>query len=82
MAYFFVLNFSDSKDSKSLADSGSTSNNQQALLHQIKEDSEDGMSGFDEGHIDLKYYKSHISWVVLDDYVDQESEGIESANYY
>ena len=79
---FFLLNISDNRDAKSLADSGSISNSQQELLLQRKEDDENDMNGFDDGQIDMKHYKSNISWVVLDDYTVEGSAGIESKTFH
>ena len=66
-----MVDISDSSDSKSLAETGNTSKSKREKT----ENDEARIEPFDAGHIDMKHYKSNISWVVLDDYVGEGSEG-------
>ena len=70
------FNILDGTSAKSLANDGSTTKEIQELPQEKNGNDEDDMADFDESVIDMKHYKSNVSWVVLDDFTEDGSGGI------
>ena len=71
-----LLDILDRTSARSLSDDGSTTKEIQEHPQEENRNDEDDMADFDEGLVDMKHYKSNVSWVVLDDFTEDGSGGI------
>ena len=70
---YICLELSANADLHSLVLNDKAFTSDEKLSSEKKEDDE-----FNEGQIDMKHYKSIVSWVVLDECADEESQGIKA----